>query len=77
LNQEQRITSGVGAMTPRTCAINSRKVPANWCARHFVVSLAEDMKGAIQGVLGELIRQSLAEVRQQGVVGHSGGLRKG
>jgi hypothetical protein len=24
---------------------------------HFVVSLAEDMKGTIQGALGELIRQ--------------------
>jgi len=32
---------------------------------HFVVSLAEDMKGVIQGVLGGLIRQSLAEARQQ------------
>jgi hypothetical protein len=39
--------------------------------------VAEEMKAAIQGVLRELIRQSLAEALQQCVVRHGGEFRKG
>ncbi len=77
LNQEQRNTSAVAAMTPKTCPINSRKVPANWCARIFVVSLVEDMQGTVQRVTGELVWQSLAEALQHRVIGHNSEYPKG